>query len=154
MPAYRPVLERFWEKVDSSGGPEACWPWLGSLAVGGYGTINTGLCSVRAHRFMCELLFGPIPPGLHVCHHCDNPGCVNPRHLFLGTAKANMVDRNTKGRAASKAGVLNGQAKIDPDAVRAIRSSGESVAEIAERFGICKTSVRNIIKRRTWASVG
>ena len=103
----RPVAERFWEKVDQSGGLFACWPWTANRNSRGYGDrFRVGDKQYRAHRFAYELTHGPIPDGLLVCHSCDNPPCCNPAHLWLGTAADNHADRNRKGRQAS--GLRNG----------------------------------------------
>lgn len=92
----RPLMERFWEKVDMSGD---CWVWTGSCSPWGYGQIGVPPNQIaRAHRVSWELHHGPIPHGLYVCHHCDNPRCVRPDHLFLGTPSDNTQDMLHKGR--------------------------------------------------------
>jgi hypothetical protein len=100
------LAERFWPKVDRSGGPAACWPWLAHIDKNGYGRINSGgtggRCLLASH-VAWELTHGPIPPGLFVLHNCpggDNPACVNPAHLWLGTQRDNMRDMHRKGRAS------------------------------------------------------
>src|SRR5574342_284261 len=93
-------LARFWARVQKT---PTCWLWLGTKRHLGYGVVRIGGTrqkrrSILAHRFTWELMYGPIPPGLHVCHHCDNPPCVRPSHLFLGTQRDNMQDAMRKGR--------------------------------------------------------
>src|SRR4030095_15726266 len=86
----------FWANVQKT---ETCWTWIGSLHSAGYGIINRRRdTAIRAHRVSYEMAFGPIPEGLHVLHHCDNPPCVRPDHLFLGTAVDNVNDMMAKGR--------------------------------------------------------
>lgn len=98
MPAKRDPVIRFWEKVRKSDG---CWEWTAGRLGGRYGDFMVGVGDHRsAHRYSWELHFGPIPVGMNVCHHCDNPGCVRPDHLFIGTQKDNLRDMQGKGRKA------------------------------------------------------
>jgi len=95
MPAHRPLAERFHEKVRFGRG---CWLWTGATMWKGYGAIGYFGKVLRAHRVAWELCVGPIPRGRQVLHHCDNPACVRPNHLFLGTARDNSRDMSAKGR--------------------------------------------------------
>ena len=93
----RPAHERFWPNVRKCDDADACWEWLGRRDQKGYGRFGRGHL---AHRFAFAFVNGPIPEGLEVCHRCDNPVCVRPSHLFLGTHTDNVRDSIAKGRAA------------------------------------------------------
>lgn len=98
-PAPTDPVTRFWRRVKKSDG---CWEWQGCRANGGYGRF--GVLAERivyAHRFSYELHYGALPPGAMVCHHCDNPPCVRPDHLFAGDDSANVRDMVSKGRLRS-----------------------------------------------------
>lgn len=87
----------FWNRVDKTGD---CWLWTGGLSTRGYGRTTLRDRSLDTHRFAWMVSYGPIPDGLCVCHHCDNPPCCRPEHLFLGTHADNNADREAKGRTA------------------------------------------------------
>lgn len=95
-----PDVHPFWRRVDRSGGPDACWPWMRVPSTGGYGLAKYKGRRRIASRVAWELTNGPIPGGMQVLHHCDNPPCCNPAHLFLGTVADNVADMIAKGRAA------------------------------------------------------
>jgi HNH endonuclease len=158
------LTERFWGKVDKRDANE-CWLWIGftlkprGSGWGNYGCINSGGKGrpLLAHRVSWEIANGPVPDGMLVCHHCDNPPCVNPRHLFLGTQSDNMNDCSAKGRVRSpkSRGETHPMAKLTKAKVLLIRAArGEkSARELALRLGVCRNSIHNIWSGRTWSSV-
>jgi hypothetical protein len=167
---YSPTFaSRFWAKVDRTG---ECWLWTAGTNRTGYGTMGRGGRSaghILAHRAAWELLCGPIPDGLSVCHDCpggDNPRCVNPDHLYLGTHAMNMADASRKGQSAS--GRRHGS-KTRPDRwiqgervhwarltapqvleIRARFASGERQSNLAREFSVCPTTLHAIVHRKTW----
>lgn len=150
------LLSRFWMKV-RKGGAEDCWGWLAARAGRmGYGYITVRyedgkLRTASAHRVVWQMSFGAIPAGLCVLHHCDNPECVNPSHLFLGTHKDNSQDARGKGRLMN--GENNGQSKLQERDVCLIRERvRETVpqAAIARDFGVSEATVSLIVGRKRW----
>lgn len=105
---------------------------------------------VGAHRVVYEQAYGAIPPGMYVCHHCDNPPCVNPGHLFLGTPKANSQDRERKGRGAAnfRTGELNPSHKLTDSQVADIRrrAGQQSLRSLAREFGVAHQQVSRIVR--------
>ena len=150
-------LTRFWLKVKVADANE-CWEWQAGLFSNGYGQYRVGKKKVKAHRFSYRIFYGKIPDGLCVCHICDNPKCVNPVHLFLGTHKDNSNDRDRKKRGCynncqPQPGAKNGSSKLNPNQVISILNfcaSGISLEKISQAFNISKSQVRNIKHRRSW----
>lgn len=97
---------RFWAKIDQTGGLDACWPWIGNRIAKGYGIFTYRGRNFGAHRTAYELAIGLVPNDQWVLHHCDNPPCCNPTHLFLGDAQANVDDMLAKGRASWQKGAV------------------------------------------------
>jgi hypothetical protein len=133
---------------------DRCWEWPGKKHENGYGYLTFLGEQVLAHRFFFAVAHGPIPQDLLVRHDCDNPSCVNPAHLRLGTHFDNVRDRDTRGRTAI--GSRHGRAKVDEQIVRDIRSrvaAGESRSAMAREFGISLSSASNIVDRKSWVHV-
>lgn len=155
-----PLLARFCARVDTSGGRYACWPWVGSISTSGYGLLGDSY----AHRLAWGLSAGPIPDGLFVCHHCDNPPCVNPDHLFLGTPRDNSHDMVLKARYWTEGlplprqprGTRHGLARLDESSVRSIRArvgAGETQQSVADAFGVHLMTINHVVHGRTWKHV-
>jgi hypothetical protein len=120
----------------------------------GYGKFMLDGVGQWAHRVAWALAFGPIPAGMHVCHKCDNPRCVRPAHLFLGTVTDNQRDSVRKGRHIK--GEAVGNAKLTEAQVKDIRHrfrAGTTQRELAASYGVAQTAVSAIVRRVTWAHV-
>jgi hypothetical protein len=138
-----------------------CWNWTRCKHPKGYGQIGTSKDGVhitlKAHRFFYEHYKGSVPAHLCVCHVCDNPSCVNPDHLWLGTNKDNSQDMVKKGRNPNTAGTNNPNAKLTPAQVREIRESYirgvTKQQDLADKYDIPQTQVSRIIRGVHWGSV-
>lgn len=165
-------IDRFFAKVEKTPG---CWLWLGATDRKSYGRFSVGgsrhpdgtrrNSMVAAHRFSFELQEGPIPAGdgFHgtcVLHRCDNPRCVNPEHLFLGSNADNVRDMISKGRARPNPpkGSAHKLAKLNEEQVRQIvcRYSIEKISQkrLANEFGVCLATVSHILTGRNWSHLG
>jgi len=154
------VEERFakaWIPEPNSG----CWLWTGSLS-NGYGVIKRQgeRRNTLATHLSLEMVGRPLPAGLFACHRCNNKGCVNPDHVYHGTTKQNSADAvlaGVMGRGGPKiAGELNKGAKLTEEAVRLIRERhgrGIFQKDLAVEFSVGKTTIGNVVRRATWASV-
>lgn len=137
-------LARFWLKVDKSG---ECWEWTGGYTRDGYGQFRVWRSTCRAHRVSYTIAYDD-PGKLQVCHACDNPKCVNPAHLWIGTQQENVLDRHQKGRKASDIHVKS--SVLSAAQVRDIIASGESVQDLADRYGINQASISYIKTGGSW----
>lgn len=148
-----PVAVRFWSKVDRAGD---CWLWVGRVDEHGYGRTSIGgRNNSPAQRVAWELTHGEgIPVGTFACHRCDNPICVNPDHLFLGTSADNNRDRHRKGRSKNlDRGESHPKAKLSWQEVAAMRGlsvSGWTQQALADRFGVSRGNVSKIVNGRSY----
>jgi hypothetical protein len=148
----RPLVERLWEKVNI-GAPDECWLWTASLYPNGYGVIwpGDGRNVIGAHIASWKLANGARASGLDVCHHCDNPPCVNPTHLFLGSRADNMADAVAKGRQAH--GERNGQARLtelDVNTIWKLLARGVTASSISIMFDVDPATISDIKCGKTW----
>lgn len=156
------AIKRFFSKVLMDDG-EKCWEWQAHKNRFGYGRFDLrgkdGKWFKRvAHRVAYELFFGDVPDGFELMHKCDNPSCVNPNHLLVGTHSQNMQDCAKKGRNVIFCGENNHNSKLslgDVMEIRKLWSSGEySKRELGEKFGVSPTQISNVVLGRQWKGAG
>lgn len=149
-PSPRDAFDRY---VDP-GGADDCWEWQGACSKGGYGNVRVGGRQTKAHRLSYELANGPIPAGLVVRHSCDNPPCVNPNHLLVGTHGDNAQDKALRDR--SMFGERSSTARLTASNVGEIRTrsaAGEPSASLAVAYDVSEAAIRHILAGRTWKRV-
>lgn len=135
-----------------------CWNYRGTVKTNGYGEIKFRGKNVKAHRVSIFVFSGEWPnPEMCVCHKCDNPTCINPDHLFIGTHQDNMTDRNKKGRTFRHIGALNGGAKLTEEQAREIKKTFKVTGpnksnkkELAKKFGVSTVTVKHIAMGLIW----
>lgn len=138
------IEERFWAFVDKRG-PDDCWVWAGSRNEAGYGKFGVEGEAGYAHRVSFELHHGPVPVGMEVCHSCDNPPCVNPKHLFAGTHTDNMQDMVAKGRHPNQR-----REPVDIEAMEALRAAGYAYQAIADARRLSLSAVYKVARELGW----
>lgn len=166
----KPLVERFMSHVEKT--PSGCWLWKGHRRPEGYGVIKVDGKALPAHRVSWSIHKKEDPGLLCVLHKCDNPPCVNPEHLFLGTRLVNNQDMDQKGRRKSASGALhgsktmpervargerNGRARLsvpDVEEIRRRAANGETVASLAREKQVSEGAVRGIVKGRRWQHIG
>lgn len=150
------MSERLADKYVESGD---CWIWTGAKNKNGYGCVSTGKgTSTTAHKASYQVHVGPVAEGLDVCHKCDNPSCINPKHLFLGTRKENMQDSKRKGRQnpARAKGEETGSSKLTNDQVISVFKSakaGVSLSQIAKTYNVRKQTIWSIAHGKSWTHI-
>lgn len=147
------ILKLFLSKVEPAD-KNGCWLWAGGLFKGSYGHFYIDRQTYLAHRVAWRYFRGDQPHGLFVCHHCDNPRCVNPEHLFLGTPRDNSQDMVAKGRAC--VGTRKPQHRLTEDIVTVARQAYRGGAEgtaLARRYGVSLWVMYRALAGRTWRHV-
>lgn len=162
--AYHHGEVSFWSKVLKPASEEGCWLWHGAKGPDGYGVVRRGGKQIKAHRYAFWLAHGHIAPYKHsngsdnlvVCHRCDNPLCVNPAHLFLGTPKDNVQDAVRKGRKIGLRGERCPTRKLTSEQVMEIRrlyADGVFQKDLSRRFGVKQATIADIVNGRTWTDL-
>ena len=149
------VAERFWSRVDQSGGFDACWPWTAATFDTGYGCVWFQGRAQKAHRIAWLLAHGTVGPTERVLHHCDNRPCCNPYgtdHLFIGTMRDNTEDMVVKGRHNRDGRRHLLEAQI-PGIRERYAAGGVTLQQLGDEFGVTNICIQYVVKRKTWAYV-
>lgn len=152
-------VARFWSKVRKIDG--SCWEWIGGKNDEGYGkfTLDQNGGTIPAHRYSYKLNVGSLPNDMLVCHHCDNPSCVNPTHLFLGTAEDNAIDKETKNRGNHPVGSECHLSKLTEKDVITIRGTIPmeeiiiKAKDLAKTYNVAVSTIYDILFRKTWRHI-
>lgn len=146
------VLQKFEKYTEDR--TNGCKEWVAGKTSDGYGVVNFNNKSLLAHRVAIELFLGLSPAGMMVCHKCDNPACVNPQHLFLGSQKDNMKDMRIKGRRKGiNCRELNGRAKLTMSAAQEIRQKrdgGYTLKQLATEYGVAFSTISRVSRQENW----
>lgn len=149
----KPIADRLWAKTDIKG-PDDCWEWQGFRHPKGHGQIGRGRRAeglTYTHIAAWEVENGPVPVGAFVCHRCDNPPCVNPRHLFLGTPADNTADMVAKRRHSHGLRHATKLTETDVIAVRRMLAGGSTQQSVADRFSVSRSMIGQIGRFNRWA---
>lgn len=153
--AHITYQEKFWLFVDKT---DSCWIWTGPIGWGGYGVFRRHGKTEFAHRISYFVANREYPDNLIVCHKCDNPICVNPNHLFVGTHADNVHDMMRKGRSNQARGESSGKAKLSRhdvfDIRRRFKKDGKTAVELASEYGVNKENIYRIAYRQSWKWLG
>lgn len=151
-------VARFWSKVNRLSGEDSCWIWTASHDKNMYGKFRIfekgNKTDIRAHIYSWQLFSGrKIPDGVLVCHTCDHPYCVNPKHLFLGTVKDNNDDKISKGRQAKGEKIFS--SKLTKEQVIKIREliKSKTIKELSKIYRVARSTIHAVISRKTWRHV-
>ncbi len=163
MPYSQKAVNNFLSKFDILDQND-CWIWIGARGKNGYGRVYNGTKTMLAHRFSYEIFVGEILPSMVICHSCDNPACVNPHHLFMGTMKDNMRDSVNKNRFVFNYGKIDnrgekhGLHKLSNDDILEIQrfysERKYNQPELAELYGVTQSCVSRVVTGKRWRHIG